>query len=317
MKNQQRVVLLALVTIGVTIGVFARQPIWELIQGEPKTKPPVLILPHKAVPTPNEIAKPHLSWAEEQALVKIDEHIKSLDEFFLDAKKNTPVFAKEAMDFSSKYYLVQEYIPFTRKGKHEEYIRRLFEKHLLTSANIEQTLKRVVESYLQEVKSIEGSMLVKIKADVSGFPTEYPIADYDASRLERTFDEALQISLNSSKNEAHAAISREVVSFVVGEVLSGVATQLGVSAGILGAGTTLSVKTLGIGLVVAVIVDSFVSYVWDWWKDPQGELVTKVNTKLDEINSLIKTKLKEQMVEIANERTAVRQTAVLSILKSQ
>lgn len=317
MKNQQRLVLLAMMTIGVTIGVFARQPIWELIQGKPETKRPEIKLPHKAAPTPNEIAKPHLSWAEQQAREKIDEHIKSIDVFFSDAKKNTPAFAKEAMDFSSKYYLIQEYIPFTRKGKHEDYIRRLFEKHLLNSANIEQTLKHVLESYLQDVKSIEGSMLVKIKADVSGFPAEYPVADYDASRLERILDEALQISLNSSKDEAHAAIPREVVSIVVGEVLSGVAISYGVSKGILATGTIVSVKTLGVGLVVAVIVDSFVSYIWDYWKNPQGELASKINTQLDEINGLIKTKLKEQMVEIANERTAVRQTAVLSILKAQ
>jgi len=128
MKNQQRIVLWVMVTIGVTIGVFARQPIWELIQGKQETKGPVIKLPPKVVPTPNEVAEPHLSWAEQQTLQKIDEHVKSIDEFFLDAKKNTPAFAKEAMDFSSKYYLIQEYIPFTRKGKHEEYIRRLFEK---------------------------------------------------------------------------------------------------------------------------------------------------------------------------------------------
>ena len=313
MENRQRVVLLALVTIGVTIGVFARQPIWELIQGEPKTKPPVLKLPPKVVPSPDEIAKPHLSWAEQQTLEKIDEHIKALDLFFSDAKKNTPDFAKEAMDFSSKYYLVQEYIPFTRKGKHEEYIRRLFEKHLLTSAKIEQTLKRVVESYLQEVKSIEGSMLVKIKADISEFPTEYPVADYDANRLEQIIDEALQPSIEASKSE----IQQDLVSLVVCEVLEGAALILGRSAGIIGAGTTFSVETLGVTLVGALIIDAFISYVWDWWKDPKGELAFKVNTKLDEANSLIKDKLKERMVEVANKRSVIRKTAVQSLFHAE
>ena len=70
-------------------------------------------------------------------------------------------------------------------------------------------------------------------------------------------------------------------------------------------------------MVGALIIDAFISYVWDWWKDPKGELAFKVNTKLDEANSLIKDKLKERMVEVANKRSVIRKTAVQSLFHAE
>jgi len=184
---------------------------------------------------------------------------------------------------------------------------------VLNSTNIEQTLKQVVESYLQDVKSIEGSMLVKIKSDISGFPIEYPVVNYDANRLDQVINEALQPSIDASKADIH----QQIASLIVCEVLEGTALLLGRSVGIIGAGATLSIKTLGVAVVASVIIDAFISYVWDWWKDPKGELAFKVNTKLDEANSFIKDKLKERMVEIANKRAVIRQNTILNLLSAQ
>lgn len=56
-------IMLALAFLGVVIGVFARQPIMELFQEKPAPPPtpPTIKLP----PTPEEVAKPHLTWADQ------------------------------------------------------------------------------------------------------------------------------------------------------------------------------------------------------------------------------------------------------------
>jgi hypothetical protein len=331
MAARRRIILAVIGVIGVTVGVFARQPIWELIQPKPEITPPEVKLPppsppSKPVPTPLDIAKPHLTWAEKETERVVDEHLKALDGFFADAKKNTPAFAAEALSWGSKWRLIVDYVPYTRGGRHEEFMREKFEELIFTPATIEQAVDQIVKSYLQEVKSIEGTMLVRIKADVSDFPTEYPIATCDRKRLEEFYGAAIKQAIDAAKNDATVdvslSVSSEVLSTIVLGVLRQVAIELGVSAGILGAGAGSAVETFGIGLVVGVIVDAIVSWVWDWYADPKGELAAKLKTKLDDIHDLIvngsKTVngLRSRLREIARERTRVRETAVITVLKS-
>ncbi len=328
MTAKRQIVLLVVGVCGITLGVLAREPIWELFHKRPEPQPPVVKLPppsppSKPVPTPRDIAKPHLTWAEQQTERVVDEHLKALDGFFSDAKKNTPAFAAEALSWGSKWRLIADYVPYTRGGRHEEFMREKFEKFVFTPATIEQAVDQVVKSYLQEVRSIEGTMLVRIKADVSDFPTEYPIATFDQKRLEQVYGEAIKQAIDAAKNDATVdvslAVSSEVLSMIVLGVLRQVAVELGVSAGILGAGAGSAVETFGIGLVVGVIVDAIVSWVWDWYADPKGELAAKVNTKLDDIHDLIvdgsKTVkgLRSRLREIAErERACVKRLSSLS-----
>ncbi len=328
MTTKRRVIFLVIAVVGVTLGVFARAPIWELVHRKPEPKPPELKLPlpSKLVPTPRDIASPHLAWAEKETERVIDEHIKALDGFFADAKRNTRSFAGEALGWGSKWRLIADYVPYTRGGRHEAFMREKFEEYVFTPASVEHAISQVVESYFQEVKSIEGAMLVRIKADLSDFSTEYPIATFDKSRVEQLYGEALQNAINAAKNDATVdaslLVTSEVLSTIVLGVLRQVAVELGVSAGILGTGAGAAVETLGIGLVVGLIVDAVVSSIWDWYADPKGELAAKVNAKVDDIHHLIvdgsKTVkgLNSRLREIARERTRARETAVLSVMKT-
>jgi hypothetical protein len=117
--------------VGVAIAVVARQPIAELFRRPIETNPPILKLPASSSGlTAREAAAPHLSWADRETQRIIDEHLAALDGFFDDAKKNTPAFAKEALSFGSKWNLFKDYVPFTRGGQHEEFIRGKFERHV-------------------------------------------------------------------------------------------------------------------------------------------------------------------------------------------
>ena len=213
-------------------------------------------------------------------------------------------------------------MPFSSGGHHEKYIRERFEKYVFTPAGVEHAVKQVVESYLREVKSIEGTMLVRVKADVADFPAEYPMGTLDNEQVEKLYAVAIRDAIDAAKSDAAAVASLEVVMFVVGEVLAKVAVELGVSAGILGTGTALSLETFGIAVLVGLIVDAIVSWIWDWWQDPKGELANAINAKLDEIHRLIVDDsqnvvgLRTRLRELARERARVRETAVFSVLKA-
>lgn len=188
---------------------------------------------------------------------------------------------------------------------------------------LEDAIRQVVASYLKHVESIEGQMLVRIRADVAEFPSPYLIAQIDESKLQATYDEALSRAIEATGSNLRTDITTELVSIITGEVLAQVAVRLGVSAGILGTGAASSWATFGIGLVVGLIVDQIVSWVWDWYADPKGNLAVELNGKLDEINRLIVDGsddvqgLRERLRAFAKDRATVRSQAVLEILQPQ
>jgi hypothetical protein len=116
-------------------------------------------------------------------------------------------------------------------------------------------------------------------------------------------------------------VATQVVSLITGEVLTQVATRLGVSAGILGTGAASSWATFGIGLVVGIIVDQIVAWVWDWYADPTGTLAGQLGTRLDGVNRLIVDGsddvqgLRSRLEAYAEQRAAMRETALLAILQ--
>jgi hypothetical protein len=310
--------MLLLGFVGVVIAVVLGRPLLKSVR-EP-VKPPSS--PHlKLPPTPEEVAKPHLSRAEMEAERVIEEHVKALDAFFSDSKKNTHTFAGEALSWSSKWRLVADYLPFTSGDQHQKFIKEMFEEHVLKADQLEEAVKQVVRSYLVHIRSIESKMLVDLRADVSDFPTAYPLAELDERRFQASYDQALSHAMAATGNDLQDDIASELVSIIAGQVLTQVALRLGVSAGILGTGAASGVVTLGIGVVVGLIVDQIVSWVWDWYADPGGNLAADLDKKLDEMNRLIvdgSTEvqgMRDRLKKFSRERAATRKSAVLSLLQ--
>ncbi|MBS0209285.1 MAG: hypothetical protein JSS27_10045 [Planctomycetes bacterium] len=317
-----------LIVVGVAavaLGAFARQPIAEWLAPPPVAQPVAVQLPPATppAPSPQEIASPHLAWAATESERAVDEHLLALDRFFADAQRNTPAFAHEALGWGSKWRLVADYVPFTRGGRHEAFIRGKFEATVFKPEQVETAVRQVVDSYLRELKSIESTMLVRIRTDAADFPLAYPVSTFDRQRLDEIYAQAIAQAIGHARRDAASGASLEVMSIIVGEVLAQVAVELGVSAGVLGTGAALSWETFGIGLVVGIIVDAVISWVWDWYADPRGELAAKVNAKLDEVRRLIVDGsdqvqgLRSRLKQLAAERAGVREAAVLSLLQTQ
>jgi hypothetical protein len=169
---------------------------------------------------------------------------------------------------------------------------------------------RVVKGYLARIDSIESEILVNLRVDIAGLPTANLPVQLDDQQLRAHYDQALSHAITATGTDIGTTLDQ----FLIAELMTMVTMRLGVSTGILGTGTVLGEWTFGIGFVVSFIIDGIVSWVWDWCADPRGNLAAKLDGKLDEMNQLIVDGLRTQLSQFAQNRVAVRKTAVLSIL---
>lgn len=292
--------------------------IWVAPSTRPPNAPPEGEPPHVSPRRAEDLAGPHLARAERQCRAAIEPPVRSVERFFHDARQRTPPFVEEALGWGSKWRLVVDHVPYTRGGRHETYLRERFDELVFSPSQLLQAVESAVSDYLAEVRSLEGRMLVDLRADMADVPGEFPRASLDEAEFRKLYDESLALVAQSSGGSLQAEVGTQLVSFITGEVLAAVAVRLGVSAGLLSAGATTSWATLGVGLVVSVIVDQIVSWVWDWYADPKGDLTQELNRKLDVIRRMMvdgSGGLRDRLEAFAEQRAVVRREAVLQLLE--
>ena len=322
--------LYVIAAVAVVVGVSLREPIIGLFQSHPEPTPVELELPATPTPTAAEVREvaaqrvaPTLEWADAETQRLLDLHLRAIAEYFDQARKGTEPFAKDALGYSSKWRLVIDYVPYTDGGRNERYIRDTFERHIFKSEDLAKVIEQTTAAYLTSIHSVENQMLVKMQADVADLSTVVLPAFENQATLHAAFVEAVESAASSSQVKLRADIATEVAAVVAGEVLTFVAIKLGVSGGILAAGAGSSWATAGIGLVVGVIVDQIVSWVWDWWADPKGDLAEKMSEQLDTIEGLIlkgdaeNPGLRDSLAQIQLERSRIRRVAVASLLAEE
>jgi len=238
-------------------------------------------------------------------------------------KRRTPAFSKAALSFGSKWRLLTDYVPFTRGDRHEQFLRTKFEEHLFTAAQLEALITQTITGYLDELRSLENEMLVRTRVSAGEFPANYRLAAWNEQQLQAEFQRALARAIAESHKDFAFSAANEVASIIAGEVLAQVAVRLGVSAGILGTGAAASPYTLGIGIVVGLIVDQIIGWIYEWTADPKGALATELNGKFDDIRSLIvngtgdQPGLRERLKSYAHERAKLRAVALLELLQKE
>ncbi len=302
---------------------------------EPVAKTPATAEPRPAAPdqprapTPEELAAPHLEWAQRECGQRLYRELIPIEDFFRDAKRNAPAFSKAALNWSSKWRLMADYVPGTKGDRHDTYLRSEFEKLLFTPAKLEQVIDNSIRNYQLQIESIENEMLVRIRKGALDFPDNYQLAAISKDELQSNYEQAINRVIDKSQSDFTRSAGGEVVSLIAGEVLTQVAIRLGISAGILGTGAAASPYTLGLGIVVGVIVDQLVTWVYDRTADPKAELVKELNKKFDEIRGLIldgppaakdgtkEPGLRERLRTYAEQRGEVRRQAVLEMLQAR
>jgi hypothetical protein len=274
------------------------------------------------LPSAEDLARPHLRWAQGRCARALDAQMASLDGFFRDAKRRTPRFAERALSWSSKWRFVADYIPGTRGDRHQQFLRESFAQHVFEPKRLEAAVREVIAGYLADVRSIENQMLVRLRADLANLPNTALTAAQDHRQLQASFDRAIARAVAATGSSLRADLAGELVSTIAGEVLAQVAVRLGVSAGILGTGAASSWATFGAGLVVALIVDQLVSWVWNKLADPVGDLALELQKKLDELHGLIvwgsqgSWGLRDRLGQFSRQRGRLREAAVLELVRS-
>ncbi len=264
-----------------------------------------------------------LDWAEQESAKRAGEACEKIHRFFAHAKRGAPEFAADALGFRSKWKLLVDYVPFTRHNRNREYLRAKFAEHVFSEAELRQAVEQAIRGYGGDLRDVENQMLVRMRVDM---------ADLPASALpELASLEGLQAAFNKAVEQAQGAVGVDVMSgaveLVAAEIATRIAVQvldaaaagLGVEGGLLGAGAASSWETLGVGLIVFWIIDE----VWDWWTDPKGAIVKKLNGHLDRFEKLIldgdgkRAGLREQLQTLGRDRAAVRAKAIEQIFATQ
>lgn len=309
---------------------------WYLTKPEkPELQVKPVLQQRQVPPSPEQIAGPHLQWADRECERLIEEHLLKIDETcFVNTKEKTRRFADEALGFWSQWRLVADYVPFTKGDRHQIYLREKFEDLVLNPLQLERDVKQIITAYLQDVESIENQMLVRIRADVADLPSLALDARFDEAALQAKYKNALDAAMTSTGYSLGQTVAIEMISGSISKkVLTIVAIRFGASPVILGVGASASWATAGISLVAAAIIDQIISWIWDWYADPEGELANNLDEKLQEIKCLIiegsddnrkseavpsdSRGLRKQLQDYARERAIARRQGVLSTLHPQ
>jgi hypothetical protein len=224
------------------------------------------------------------------------------------------------LGWRSKWKFVRDKVPFSRGGRHAAFLREAFAKHLFTPEDLNTAVEQAVRGYGDAIAGVENQMLVRIRADLVDLARADLPEFSDQAELVAAYDIAMKRAVSHIGTDVTADVATLLVSLIAEEVLAQAAVRMGVSAGLLGAGAGTSWATFGAGLVVALIVDQLITWVWDWWSDPRGDLAAELNIRLDELHDQIvegdtsAEGLRPRLAEFARQRASLRREAVFEML---
>jgi hypothetical protein len=259
---------------------------------------------------------PRLRQTDAETRMAVNPSTVQVKQFFAERKKYARDFATEALSLSGKWEYVKGIVS---DGSHERYLGECFERNIFRSEELRALIESAVSRYVSEIQGQENQLLVAIRADLEGSeltgPKYLPALGSEAD-FRREYEAMLERVIPILTKDMGISVGREVVSWVGGEIATKVlveigaslATKLGISGGILGAGAYSGVATFGVTLVAAILVDMALDFVIrQAGYDPEGAIAAKVIDSLDQLERLIldgDTKTKERYAEAMRNSTS-------------
>jgi hypothetical protein len=254
----------------------------------------------------SRLAGPHLKRCQQECQDAVDRRIQELRQYFADRRQRCRPFAEEALSFTSKVKLL---------FYGDSHIREAFEKHLFSAESLQKEIERTITLCLQDINNAENKMLVALQADLA---THAPsLAGLSNEELRRRYDELIARIATDPSMSLKEDVIREVSLTVASEILVAVLRQLAVRAGILGTGAASGWASFGVGLIIAIVLDQ----IWDWYFDPVGQLATKLDNQLRDLEMWIIQGSNEQpglyarLTKVASDRAKWREEAVITMLR--
>ena len=235
--------------------------------------------------TLNEIVSGQLNWAEQQGDLGLAPHLRQIHCFFDEARSGTRGFAEDVLGWKSKWLIGKAYLQ--GGSEHEAFIEDRFAEHIFRAEQLDQLIESSVTTYLHHLSDVDSQVLVRLQADLEGLPSEAMPAQVDRLAIQQLLSQAIREAVASVQADFRGTASKELVSFLSGEVLAIAAAKLATSAGILGVGAGAGTVTFMGGLVIGIIVDYIVSWAYDKLYDPVGEIATRLDRILSELEEVI------------------------------
>lgn len=252
----------------------------------------------------------HVTEAEAKAKAAINRRVSEFSDFLNSRKSGARPFSKDIVSLYGKWRAVSPYLPFTDKNGYKKYIVEKFNAHIFTNEQLAAALKRAVEGSVRDLESIENELAVALRQEILGRslkPDEVPIAAEE-------FKKAVERLVAASQWDAIWYPINTAGNLVVSEVATQVATpvlvRLGVSAGILSAGSANSWWSLGATLVIGMVVD----VIWGWIDDPAGDIEREMISALDKLSIDASTAIKDEMNKVISQRRDLWNKTVKEIL---
>ncbi len=286
--------------------------------------------------TPHQRAVRHrLAEADTKSEQAIDARLKPLNDLFARGRKGSKAFAEDALSWNGKWQFVKGLV--SGSESHRAYLSDSFGRHVFTPDELRDAMEAVVRAYLDDLESVEGEMLVQLRADLADpdRPTELLPAhlrgDEEFRREYRTLAGKV---VDELRLDVGVTVGREIGMLVASDVAAAAALQaaraaaaeMGVGAGILGTGAASTVATLGVGMVVAIILDYLLDEVFRMvGYDPAAKIEALVGESLDKMQAALmrdpgffstekKGALRQRLEELHEARSKMRRGTVVRLL---
>lgn len=231
------------------------------------------------------IIEDHLDWAENEGRMGLEPSVSALREFFAQAHQGTRGFAEDILGWESKWKLAEGYL--NGSNTHQEYITQRFAARIFETPQLEKVIEVTIAEYLRYLNEVDSMMLVRLEADLAELPGYILSANIDHDAIGQAISSAIHDAVLAVEAEVHGDVRGRIASCIAGEVLAVVGTRLATSAGILGVGAGSGTVTVGVGLAASIVADYCVSWAYDQYYDPVGEISRRMSATLYELENLI------------------------------
>jgi|SRR5579872_574946 len=230
-----------------------------------------------------EIVDRHLAWADGQG--NAEQSVQPVRELFSEARLGSRRFAAEALSLTSKWKVLTDFL--TDGQDHKAFLNEQFVLHIFPPEALEAVVQQAIAGHMRQLDDVDSELLVRLKSDLASMPNLEFLAGIDRPVIQASLDAAVRQAAQAVQAELLPGAGLELVSYVAGEVLTSATFSLGASTGILSAGAASGVVSLGVGLVVGIIVDAVISWAYDAMYDPVGQLATRIDQTLFELEETI------------------------------
>jgi|SRR6185312_11847936 len=282
--------------------------------------------------TPTKLAvRQRLNEADAKSEKAIDARLKPMAKVFAKGRKGAKAFAEETISLKGKWQFVKGIV--NGGESHRHYLSEAFGRHVFSSNELREAMQSSVRAYLDDIEGYESEMLVKLRADLADGPAgSLPTHIQGDEEFKREYKKLSALVVGELRLDMGVTVGREVGIVIAADVAANMALQaakaaaaeMGISAGLLSTG----VATLGVGIVLAFIIDAILDEVLKMaGYDPVAKIEKQVCETIDRMEQSLTrdsqffsllTKpgsLRKQMEELHETRSKLRRETIKRLMK--